>query len=318
MNRIFSHAPAETEIGSLAYLQAVQRAFPEDGLSGLIEITPDPTTRIDILYADGAHLATYQQAGPAYTEFASADVRSLWPSGEADLRILRLPRPAVFAAHMLIEWHPPVQTVVLQSSALQRWIDELGKDRASGLVAIEWPEAEGVLPIINGVPLVAESIFTSSTETQVGSAAHRLIFNQAAHTITLALYKARPETATFQMLALRQSVQDLTRGILSRYTQLVGRGLTSALVSDLNHVMRHNAVQIQVVGELLNNTHIFHSLDDASAIYRLLFRALYEHTANVLGTGLAHTIITDTLSGLNLFNQNVMDQHSILSGVALR
>jgi len=317
MNRIFSHAPAETETGSIAYLQAVQRAFPEDGLSGLIEITPGPTPRIYILYANGAHFATFQQAGPGYTEFASADVRSLWSSGEADLRILRLPRPAVFAARMLIEWHPAAQTVILQSSALQRWIDNLEKDKASGLVVIEWPEAEGVLPILNGVPLVTESIFTTRAETQVGSAAHRLIFSQTAHTVTLTLYEARPESVTFQMLALRQSVQDLARGVLSRYSQLVGRGLTSALASDINHIMQNNAVQIQVVGEILNNTHIFHSLDDASAIYRLLFRALYEHTTHVLGSGLARTIINDTLSGVNLFNQNVMDQHSILSGVAL-
>jgi len=318
MNTLFAHAPAEKETGPLAYLQAMQRAFPDEGLSGLVEIALSPTAVIYVLYTDGECLGVYHKEGSTYTTYAEANLRRLWPEGQAGLRLLRLPRQAVNIARTLIDWFPPSQAVSMPGSALREWITRQEEAQTSGLITVEWAEAEGILPMVHGAVLASDSIFTSGMGIQTGSIAHRLIFSQPDQTITVTLYEARPDNTAYQMLVLRQASQDLARGVLSRYSQLVGRGLTSALAGDLNHIMQNNAVQIQVVGEILNNTHVFHSLDEASTTYQTLFQALYEHTANVLGPGLARTIIHDTLTSVNPFNQKMIEDHQILSGMALR
>lgn len=312
---LFPYAPAETGIASRFYLRTIEDGFRLNLQSGVIELLLKGKRQIFFLYADGIEIGAFHLDASTCVTIQSSDLERYWSEDQIEMRSLQLPRQAVDSTRSMLEWYPPKQSLALQSSDLQTYIEELKQIKASVLLYIQWPSAEAILLLLNGSLLADECLLVFERDIEVGATALRQALNWTEAAAVLDYYESRPETLSHCLLILRRSVQDLGRGILGRYAQLVGRGLAGSMANEINRVMKLSAFQIQAIGEVITNAHVFPSLEQAAKAYSLLFGTIYAHAASVLGEGLTRSLINDTLKSLNPESQNAIREQNILAAV---
>ena len=318
MIELFSSVPANQDTGSPAYLRALFNISQQDLQSSLIDVRTPDAQQIVLLLADGFLLGAYYLTGSTCSTTTVADLEGLWSGNDARIRSLQLPREAVRCAQALFAWHPCKQTLTIQSSALQSNLASFSSQKASGVLHLKWSGGDCLVTLLDGTLLNTESFLGAENGVVSGAVAMRQLQSQQERAIGLAFYEAQTGSLPFQQLVLRQVMAELMRNILSRYSQMVGSGLLNALSSDISNAMRLNNLNIQALGEVIYNTHVFHSLEEAGRAYLLLIKASQVHMSRVLGAGLAQTIQNDALKALAPTAQAVLREQSQFYSLAFQ
>jgi hypothetical protein len=318
MIELFSSVPANQDSGSPAYVRALLNISQQDLQSSLIDVRTPDEQQVVLLLADGLLLGSYTLAGSTCSTITLGDLESLWSGNEARIRSLPLPRETVRSVQALFAWHPPKQTLMIQSSALSNNLASFAAQKASGMLHLKWSGGDGLVTLLDGMAINAEVFLGTSSGVLSGAAAMRQLKGQQEHAVGLAFYEAQTGSLPFQQLLLRQVLAELMRNILSRYSQMVGSGLLNALCNDISNAMRLNNLNIQALGEVIYNTHVFRSLDEAGRAYIVLIKASQVHMSRVLGAGLAQTIQNDALKVLAPTAQAVLREQSQLYSLAFR
>jgi len=314
MIEFFSHAPANLQTGSSSNIRELLEIHRQQQLNGLVEINFEQRGWIDILFLNGEVVGTYYLTTTSSNAVAVSDLDKWWHGESAYIRSLTLPGDAVRIISMACEWHPPAQSLLIQSSGLQNILQVFLVNKICGLLHVIDSTGELAVPIIDGFTVAAEAVF-SAAQLDIGPSALNRGLHSSSHNCTVVLYEARPNTASFKQLVLRQVVSELTGNVLARYNQIVGGGMLGAMGNELNQFLRLNRLQMQLVGEHLDNSHIFRSMEEATRSYSVLFKALHVHMTHVIGGGLAGTLQKEAYRSLNPRNQAAIDEQPILSGV---
>jgi hypothetical protein len=314
MIEFFSHAPANLQTGSSSKIREMLDVNRRQQLSGLVEINFEQRGWIDILLMNGEAVGTYYLTATSSTPIPVSDLDKCWSGESADIRSLVLPGDAVRLISMACEWHPPAQSLLIQSSGLRNILRVFLVNKTCGLLRVIDTAGELAVPIIDGFTVAAEAVY-SAIQVDIGPSALSRGLQSSSHNCTVVLYEARPDTASFKQLILRQVISELAESVLRRYNEIVGGRLLGAMGNELNQVLRLNRLQMQLVGEHLDNSHIFKSMDEATRSYSVLFKALHVHMTHVIGIGLAGSLQKEAYRSLNPRNQAAIDEQPILNSV---
>jgi hypothetical protein len=314
MIEFFSHAPANLQTGSSSSIRELLEIHRQQQQNGLVEINFEQRGWIDILLLNGEVVGTYYLTSTSSRAVPISEIDKWWHGESAYIRTLALPGEAVRIISMACEWHPPAQSLLVQSSGLQNILQVFLVNKISGLLHVIDSTGELAVPIIDGFPITAEAVY-SAAQLDIGPSALRRGLQSSNHNCTVALYEAHPDTTSFKQLVLRQVVSELTGSVLARYNQIVGGSLLGAMGNELNQVLHLNRLQMQLIGEHLDNTHIFRSMEEATRSYSVLFRALHIHMTHVIGGNLAGTLQKEAYRNLNPRSQAAIDRQTILNSV---
>lgn len=311
MIEIFTHSTVNRDIGSAAYTSAVIGTYRQYAQSGLVDILLDQGDQIEVLLADGKLAAVYYLTATDCIVLSELDLEKLWTGGEALVRQVNLPTDAVRMAGEVFEWYPPKQTLVMQSSALQSALHAFGTRKDSGLLHLLWPESEGLLTLIDGQNVQSEACFIYQDRFQTGSIAVRQILGQESGDCQLAYYEAKEATSSFQRLILRYVVADIMRHILGRYRQMVGHSLLIALNNEVNRVMQMNNLHIHLEADVIENLHVFRSVEESRRSYELLFKVVSAHISSVIGSALSLSLMREALESLDPRSQRLINEQIV-------
>jgi hypothetical protein len=128
----------------------------------------------------------------------------------------------------------------------------------------------------------------------------------------LRFYEARPTTSAYQQQSLRIALAKLSRGIFTRYNQLVGRSLTSALVGDIHAVMHSKFYSIRVNGDTAEDTHVFHTTEAMAQTYQLVVKVIVAHISKVIGSVFATRILVEAFNTLDDDSKKIIQERSLL------
>lgn len=313
---LFSNVPANYDSGSPAYLRALLNISKQDLLSSMIDVRTPDGDQVVLLLADGQLLSAYYLTGTTCSPSTLVELEGMWSGSSAKVRSLPLPREAVRSAQYVFAWYPARQALMIQGSALQSNLASFAAQKTCGVLHLKWTGGDALITLLDGVQVNAEIFLGTITGVVSGAAAIRHLQRLQEGAISLSVYEAQTNGLLFQQLLLRHVIADLMRNILGRYSQMVGSGLLNALSGDISNAMRLNNLHIQALGEVIYNTHVFLSLEDAGRAYFLLIKASQLHMARVLGASLAQTIQNDALNALAPTAQAVLREQTQLFTLA--
>jgi hypothetical protein len=312
MIEFFSYAPANLKTGSSSKIREMLDVNQRQQLSGLVEINFEQ--RDDrYLLLNGEAVGTYYLTATSSTQYLSPIlinaglVRAL-----ISVRSLCLAMQSASSAWLVNGISCSV--AAHQSSGLRNILQVFLVNKTCGLLRVIDTAGELAVPIIDGFTVAAEAVF-SAVQVDIGPSALSRGMQPSSNNCTVVLYEARPDTASFKQLILRQVISELAESVLRRYNEIVGGRLLSAMGNELNQVLRLNRLHMQLVGEHLDNSHIFKSMEDATRSYSVLFKALHVHMTHVIGIGLAGSLQKEAYRSLNPRNQAAIDEQPILNSV---
>lgn len=314
MVEFFSHAPANLRAGTSSDIMELLETHRQQRFSGLVEIDFEKGRWINILLLSGEVVGNYYLTASTSNSLPVSDLEKWWSGESANIRTLALPGGAIRIISMACEWHPAAQSLLVQSSGLQNILQVFLVNKISGLLHVIDSTGELAFPILDGFCVNAEAVYCTA-QIETGSSALSRGMHSTSRNCSVELYEARPDTVSFKQLVLRQVVSELAGSVLARYSQIVGGSLLGAMDFELNQVLQLNQLQMRLVGERLDNSHIFRSLEEATRSYSTLFKALHMHMTHVIGDGLAGILQKEAYRSLNPRNQAAIDKQLILSDV---
>lgn len=312
MIEFFSRAQANIARGSLSSLRDLLEGFRQQQVNSVVEINFEKHGWIYILLLNGETVGAYHLTDRSSNTIAVSNPEQWWQGESATIRTLNLPTNALRIISMACEWHPPAQSLLIQSSGLPGVLRVFLENKTSGLLHVIDSAGELAVPLMDGYPVAGEAVYSAAQMTSGRQALERGL-QPASNNCTVRLYEARPGTTSFKQLVLRQVVAEMTGNVLTRYNRIVGSNLLRVMGNEMNQVLRYNRLQMQFVGEQFDNSHIFRSMDEATRSYNVLFRALYMHMTQVIGGGLAGKLQKEAYHNLNPRSQVAIDAQSILN-----
>jgi len=307
MIQLFAHAPATQKEVAASHLLTDLEANQQEWQTGLVEINLTPTMRFVLLLVEGMVLETYLATETACEQISLGRLADLLPAGSVMVRTVTLPLEGVRMAQMLLEWHPPIETVAAETAAIQKYLDGWRTDPATHAVHIAWPDAEGL------VARPGSAVFVSGERVEVGDAGLAAIAAHPAPMCTLARYEAR--TATLQQeqtIPLRTAFVLLINSVLERYAELVGFKLADVLAVNLNLKADSKGWRIKITSNGVTDTHSFATPNAAAGAYQSLIGDLIEHMTVIIGARLAKAVVLETVGTLDSRAQQILQTYSMV------
>jgi hypothetical protein len=154
------------------------------------------------------------------------------------------------------------------------------------MLIARWAHSEGLLLLSNGVVARQEAIFSAPTGVEAGNSAAYTILNNE-NLCTLIQYPMRFESPSAELTVQRLAAGDCVRDIIGRYRDIVGKGLAVALANDINNQVRQQGLYFQLIADVLVDTNVFRTRENAKTAYHTLFDAIRFHMEKVIGSTLA-------------------------------
>jgi hypothetical protein len=312
MINFYSRAPDNPSTGSPVYAQSVLRFYYQYFLSGIVEIRPVMGGQIVVLVAEGHPVGAYIFEQDRYSRFPVEQLPQKWSAGEANIRSVNLPREALRVTAQILEWYPSYAVPETGSRLAQEYIMQCQTDKTSGVLCLNWPEADGYVSFINGNLIQSETVYSGSSDVEAGILNFRVIFNKPESVLSARCFMARPDTDSATQQGLRIAMLAWGRFVLDRYLQLVGRNLTKALTGELNRLTRSKSWYIQIVGDTLVDSHVFPSTDAAVQAYQYLIKALAFNMVKVIGVSLTNSIFNEGFDNLQDCDQQTLRAYSLV------
>jgi hypothetical protein len=290
----------------------------ENSLTGILEIKYAPDVQITLLVVEGIILDAYRLAAAACEKISPDHLSSLLPSGMTSVRTLSLPLEGVRVAKVLLDWHPPVEVIQAETSAIVRHIDTWGARPITSTLHITWPDAEGFI-ILPGSSPPRGAIYVSGGQIKGDAAGLEAICAHSTGPCTLARYEARTDVAALQeqIARLRTAFALLVDPVIVRYTELLGQSMAQALMFDLSDTALAKGWHIKFTTNGIADTHTFETLDAAVRAYNTLLAKMLEHITVVIGARLTSAFVVEESNRLSPQFQQILRTHCTALNAAL-
>ncbi|MEW5868892.1 MAG: hypothetical protein AB1894_06415 [Chloroflexota bacterium] len=299
--------------GSSAYLESMQRVFAQDGGSGLIEVQYSSTDQLVFVYLDGQAISVYHLGTSQCRLIPEDEVRLVWPDGEADLRAVPVPSQGLRLAVQALEWCPPQQERALEGDGAGRYLEDLKMQKQDGLLRVKLPDLDGFAVLLDGDTPVSDAVF--STPRGIESMALNLPqwTGKLRGQCQLVWYAARPESASYQRLLLRNAVTQWVEKVILGYQHLVGRNLVNSLDYEVNTALRLRRWNLRLVGGGLVDHHFFLDATMAVQVYQTVLGILNEQMVRVVGKSLTQRAVSQAFAKLKDRQRQTLIEHSLIS-----
>jgi hypothetical protein len=314
MIEFFAHAAANLQTGSSSKLVELLGSYRQQHFSGQLSADFEQRGWLSILLLDGTVVGAYYLTGSTSTPFPPTDIDRWWSGEVASIRSLALPGGAVRLLGMACEWHPPAQSLLVQSSSMQNVLQVFLVNKTSGLLYVSDNTGELAVPIIDGYSIASEAIF-STAQVEIGSSALQAGMQSTSRDRKIVLFEARVGSPSFKQLVLRQVVTELAANLLARYNQIVGKSMIGAMGNELNQVLKINNLQMKLIGDHLDDSHVFPTAEDASRSYSVLFKAIDAHMTHVIGGNLASSLQKEAYRSLDPRSQAAIAEQPTLKAI---
>ncbi len=286
-------------------------------LTGLIEIQYAAEELLVLLISEGKDAGAFNIFGNNCIEIDPGEIHSYWKSGNGSIRSISLPRTAVRVARQVLEWSPPAQTIQAENrEVLSDYIETCKAQRANGLFHFLWPRSEGYLTLHSGQPMPMDSVFSQPTGADSGAACLNLILDNTDRPCRITYLESRQGSLSYQLQTLRIAIGKLLAVILESYTKQLGPGLAKTLVSDINQAMRSKAWYLQIVGDQLEDTHVFSDLKEALGAYQTMMKHMTVHLYNAAGKTGTHELLSGAFNSMQPPLQQTIQKYALLPAVA--
>lgn len=314
---LFIHAAASQPAGPASDLPAILGACERDELTGLVEIK-SADVQIVLLFVEGMLLDARQITGEAMEKIAPSQLSGLSPAEVRNVRRLALPLEAVRVAKVLLDWHPPVETVPADPGAIAGYLETWAARPVTSMVHLTWLDAEGFVVLPGGVPpsgaiFVAGGRITSDAPGLAAIHAHR------GGPCALTRYEARTDVAVVQeqIAHLRTAFTVLAGAVVARYAELLGSSMTNALMFDVNDAAQTNGWRVKVSMNGVADTHAFESAEAAARAYGMLMTRMIKHMTTVIGARLTNATILEAARRFSPATQQTLKTYRLVPAETL-
>jgi hypothetical protein len=312
MDGLFPFSTANESDNSTKELELLFARHLQSQLTGVFEISHPPKIQLFFLIVQGrvtnAYLVTpdlRQKIQPDEWTGYLGDVR-------AHARILTLPLEAIRVSKLLLECSQRQGSFQLPTRELVRRIDGWSTSPEVIAIQINWPGAEGVLVFPGKDAPVQPAIFMTHGQIVTESDAVIAITHWKETTCTVSILADDGSADVWKEYKLRLVFTRAAELLLTRYKELAGQSLVSALNQDIDDETLERGWRISCLGNGMIDHHIFSSPQEAAEAYRVLSGMIQAHLDTVLGSKIAHTIFTDIFEGMDLESQGILRAYQLL------
>ena len=125
-------------------------------------------------------------------------------------------------------------------------------------------------------------------------------------------YAARPESASYQRLLLRNAVTQWVEKVILGYQHLVGRNLVNSLDYEVNTALRLRRWNMRLVGGGLVDHHFFLDATMAVQVYQTVLGIVNEQMVRVVGKSLAQRAFSQAFAKLKDRQCQTLIEHSLI------
>jgi hypothetical protein len=313
MIRFFPHAIDNVTSGSSAYAQSILQINYQYFLTGLVEIEYTSDQQLVLLVSEGKDAGAFYVSGNSCKPTDPQGILNLWKNGDVSIRSVNLPRVALRAVRQVLEWSPPAQDIQTDKiDILRDYIQTCQAQRSDGLFHFLWPRSEGYLSMHFGQLLPIDAVFSSPSGTETGSECLAQILYNQDYPVRISYLSARQDSPSYQQQTLRTAMGELLKEIICQFTKRIGPGQSNTMLVDLNNAMRAQSWYLQIVGDQIQDTHVFPDVKSAVVAYQILIKNLAVYMYNALGTKQTQTLIADSLHSQASNVQQTIQKYALL------
>lgn len=301
---------------SAAQAADVLSACESDALTGLVELVRAPEVQVVVLFVEGLVLDAYRIEQDASQKVEPTALNL--PPGEVTVRTLSLPLEGVRMAKVLLEWHPPVESLTVQTSSILGCLQNWSAQPTTSVVHIAWADAEAMVILPGGV-LPASALFVEESRVLGDAAGLDAIYAHAEGACRLARYAAqRADIAEQEQITrLRTAFGLLVDPLIVRYAELLGQSMANALLLDLNGAAAAYNWRIKFTTNGLMDTQTFKIPQEAVQAYTTLWGKLLDHMTVVIGARLTSSLVAQAFGGLGPQFQQALRVHGLIADAQL-
>jgi hypothetical protein len=115
-----------------------------------------------------------------------------------------------------------------------------------------------------------------------------------------------------QEYALRVAFLALTQPALKRFEELAGDVLTDSLGAEVNNYAFHQGWNIHFFGDRVSHRQFFQEMNEATLVYRSLYRIIRHYIHRVVGASLALNIVNEGVGRLPDAYRDIFDRQNFI------
>jgi hypothetical protein len=293
MDDLFSLATTREFNLSPSQFRSLIHGFTLIRQSGLIQFTPPSNEQLVLLFVDGVAKNAYVVTPKARRKIQPFEWSSFVGKSEGTVRILTLPSEGMRIGKMFMECQQCRESFQLQTADLERRFNGWSASPKTIAVHMRWPEAEAAVVFPGKDAPVHTALFIKKGTTFTDATALSTIHSWEEKTCTVSYYTEQGELEAWQEYRLHLLFVQTLELILTRYNDLAGRSLVSALDNEINAEVYKNGWKINYAGNGVHDHQIFSSPEEATGAYRRLYNLCLAHIEVVIGEKLTLSIVQE-------------------------
>ncbi len=310
MKRPFSFIGAAEQDLPTHNLESLLERYLNDALTGLVEFSGGGEHLITLLIA-GTPILSCRMQELRCERIANTGLATGLPTTRCRIRTSILPTEAVHIAKAMLEWGPPVEIFTAKTSALPELIHQWSSQSQSQVIHILWESAEGYLRFA-GATSPSNTFYLTTGQLRTEQDGLTTILNHPETSCVVMRYTTvQQEHTQEQLISLQQAFGALVNMLVTRYANLVGRGLSNTLMLEFNAIAIKNTWQIRLTTAGVTNTQQFTNPLSAQQSYQLLLQELRNHMSLVVGARLVETLTREALIDLAPEAQQTLRQYPL-------
>lgn len=287
----------------------VEAYFRDNRLSGLVEKYLDTASRAVLLFTGGKPVGAYMLADNSCKPIPLSDFSALQIRPEENLRAIDLPNRAMRLVWLSLESQVynvfTVQTDEAWKNQVKQWQDV----KWNGLVEVSCENNHGFALFQNG-EIQENDTFCSSSEGFTSEFCNASEYSSLPRKVIT--FELSTETQAYQCTVMRQGVTHWSKGLLTRYQELVGQKLLRSLEHQVEIVIRPWAWEIRLVDGAITDSHFFLHSDYAAQAYRAILMSVGTQMNFVIGSNLTLRLLSETFAGVPTSESAVLLSHRLI------
>jgi hypothetical protein len=306
MIKLLGYLAQDTKAGDLnAALQLVD-AFQKKQQTGLIEILWGESQQVVFVFSDGQLVGASLLEPTTAKKISIERLPSLWVSNKTSLRVVHTCHEAVRCVLAIMEWYPPNRTFSIEPGEIQKYLNLSQSHQHNGLYHLVWGNKEGYIFLVDGLPVLDDSILYTKKECAIGKDSLEQLLACSDAGGTLEFYEASVSGTAYQQISFRFAFTQLLQGMLNRYERLVGAEMVRSLTENTNQHVDDRNYHLKIVQKRLADTLVSTSMGPIFQAYRFLFKSLLDQMSDLIGNSLAHSIAFEVFRSMPLEKQNIL------------
>jgi hypothetical protein len=278
----------QVENVSLAPHVSAEIYFRGEGATGLIEKHFDGEKSAVLLFVNGEPLNAFLLEDGLEKLISLAEFSDLH---EKYIRIVPVPSVTGRLVFLALESQVEAQFEILDSPSWERQMSLWRQDGWSGLVEVKSNDLHGFVLFWQGEIQKSDLSF-STPDGFVHEFPSLSTIGNSPWKVTA--YQHNDSTPSYRYTVLRQGAKHWSRGILTRYQEMVGQKFLQIMDHELNHQIEPWRWNICLAGMEMHDLHFFPYLSEAAHAYRALFMLMGSQMNFVIGNHLTQKLLGET------------------------